>query len=279
MQPPAGVRIVAQAATWLVALTMLLPLAWMVGTALKGDREAIAPGLQLLPAGLPTRWHWENFAEAWRQAGLGDFYANSLIVAVAVTLLSVAHNALAGFAFAKLHFAGRRLTFALTLATMLLPMQVYFIFAYVICGWLGYLDSLQGLTVPFLASAFGIFYMRQSISAVPDSLLAAGRLDGMSDLELFLHVVAPAVAPALGALAIFTFMASWNNFFWPLVVIDSEAHVTLPLAVARLSAGYYVSSWPVQMAAATIITMPTIVVFLIFQRRFTRGLALTGGKG
>ncbi|MHC4991979.1 MAG: carbohydrate ABC transporter permease [Planctomycetota bacterium] len=278
-RPPLAMRLAAHGLVWATAATMLLPLAWMMSTSLKSDREATAPEPTLLPAGPPAQWQWSNYLEAWSQTGLGRFYANSLFVALAVTVLSVAHNALAGFAFAKLRFAGRRVAFGLALGTMLLPMQVYFIFAYVICGWLGYLDSLQGLIVPFLASAFGIFYMRQAITSVPDSLLAAGRIDGMSDLELFLFVVAPVVRPALAALAVFTFMASWNNFFWPLIVIDSEAHVTLPLAVARLSAGYYVSSWPGQMAAATIITVPTILVFLLFQRSFTRGLALTGAKG
>jgi len=278
-RPPWPFRLLVHVVVYATALTMVIPLAWMISTSLKTDQQAISTDITFLPDGGPAAWQWLNYAEAWRQAGLGKFYINSLIVATVVMLLSVLHNALAGFAFAKLRFAGRRLTFTLTIATMLLPMQVYFIFAYVICGWLGYVDSLQALIVPFLAGAFGIFYMRQSIAGVPDSLLDAGRIDGFSDFELFTDVILPSIRPALGALAIFTFMASWNNFFWPLIVIDSERHVTLPLAVARLSAGYYVSSWPVQMAAATIITVPTILVFLAFQRNFVRGLALTGGKG
>lgn len=279
MRPRWPIRLLVHIVTYAAALTMLVPLAWMITTSLKTDQQAISADITLLPPGAPGSWQWSNYVTAWKDARLGEFYMNSVIVAVVTTALSVIHNALAGFAFAKLRFAGRRLTFALTIATMLLPMQVYFIFAYVICGWLGYVDHLQALIVPFLASAFGIFYMRQSIAAVPDSLLDAGRIDGFTDFELFMNIILPGIRPAVGALAIFTFMWSWNNFFWPLIVIDSEAHVTLPLAVARLSAGYYVSSWPVQMAAATIITLPTIIVFLIFQRSFVRGLALTGGKG
>jgi multiple sugar transport system permease protein len=279
MRPAWPVRLIVHIVTYAAAFTMLVPFAWMISTSLKTQREAISSDITLLPTGSPLDWQWGNYLTAWREAGLGDFYMNSIIVALAVTVLSVAFNALAGFAFAKLRFGGRRLTFALTIATMLLPMQVYFLFAYVICGWLGFVDNLQSLIVPFLASAFGIFYMRQSIAGVPDSLLDAGRIDGFTDFELFVNIVAPAIRPAIGALAIFTFMASWNNFFWPLIVIDSDEHVTLPLAVARLAAGYYVPSWPVQMAAATIITVPTIIVFLLFQRSFVRGLALTGGKG
>ncbi|MDY7109745.1 MAG: carbohydrate ABC transporter permease [Planctomycetota bacterium] len=279
MRPPWPLRLLAHAITYAAALTMLLPLAWMITTSLKTDAQAIAADITLLPPGAPGSWQWSNYVTAWEDARLGEFYLNSIIVAVVTTVLSVLHNALAGFVFAKLRFSGRRITFALTIATMLLPMQVYFIFAYLICGWLGYVDHLHALIVPFLATAFGIFYMRQSIAAVPDSLLDAGRIDGFTDFELFVNIVLPCIRPAIGALAIFTFMWSWNNFFWPLIVIDSEEHVTLPLAVARLSAGYYVSSWPVQMAAATIITVPTIIVFLLFQRSFVRGLALTGGKG
>ncbi len=279
MRPPWYLRLAAHLAVYATALTMLAPLAWMISTSLKTDREAVGGEITLLPSGPPTDWQWGNYLDAWRDAGLGDFYWNSIVVAVVVTVLSVVYNAMAGFAFAKLRFVGRRVTFAVTIATMLLPMQVYFIFAYVICGRLGYVDHLHALIVPFLASAFGIFFMRQSIAAVPNNLLDAGRIDGFTDFELFTTVVIPTVRPAIGALAIFTFMASWNNFFWPLIVIDSEEYVTLPLAVARLSAGYYVPSWPVQMAAATIITVPTILVFLIFQRSFIRGLSLTGGKG
>ncbi len=281
--PPWVARLCVHCVVYALGLTMLLPFAWMIVTSLKTRAAAIgAP--TWLPSGWPWDWPWQsgasvawhNYTEAWRVARLGQFYQNSLLVAVVVTVLSLAHNALAGFAFAKLRFAGRRVTFAVLLATMMLPYQVYFIFAYMLCVWLGYVDRFQALIVPFLASAFGIFYLRQAIAGVPDALLDAGRVDGLTDFELFWHVVVPIVRPALGALAIFTFMGSWNSFFWPLVVVDSYRCYTLPLAVAELASGMYVDSWPVQMAAATIITLPMILVFVVFQRGFVRGIALTG---
>ncbi len=272
-------RLVLHVIVYLVALTMLLPFAWMVSTSLKTNAEAIDPEVKLLPAGSLLDWQWGNYAEAWRTANLGDFYRNSIVVAAVITLLAGAHNALAGFAFAKLRFAGRRITFALLLASMMLPYQVYFIFAYIICGWLGYIDNFQALIVPFLASAFGMFYMRQTIVSIPDDLIDAARIDGFSDFDIFLFIITPAVKPAIAALAIFTFMNSWNNFFWPLIVIDSNEMYTLPLAVRALAGQYYTDSWPVQMAAATIITLPIIVVFLIFQRAFVQGITLTGVKG
>lgn len=278
-RPPLIARFGAQLIVWICAATMLLPFLWMISTSLKTRREAIASEPTLLPLGLPGNWQWGNYAEAWQIAQLGDFYVNSLIVALVTTLLAGAHNALAGFAFAKLRFAGRRTLFAALLITMMLPFQVYFIFAYIICGRLGYIDNYQALIVPFLATAFGIFYMRQAIESVPDDLLHAGRIDGMSDFGLFWHLVLPSIRQGVAALAIFTFMGSWNSFFWPLIVIDSNEMFTLPLAVNALAGQYYTDSWPVQMAAATIITAPVIIVFLIFQRAFVEGITLTGVKG
>ncbi|MBN1513551.1 MAG: carbohydrate ABC transporter permease [Phycisphaerae bacterium] len=272
-------RLLVHLVAYALAFTMLVPFGWMVLTSLKTRSGAIAVPLRWFPEGWPWQWQWGNYLEAWKVAELGRFYLNSIIVAVAITVLAGAHNALAGFAFCKLRFAGKRVTFALLMATMMLPYQVYFIFAYVLCTWIGYIDSYQALIVPFLASAFGIFYMRQAVVSVPDSLLDAGRMDGMTDFELFWYIVLPAVRPAVAALAIFTFMFGWNNFFWPLIVIDTSDHVTLPLAVQALATGLYVDSWPVQMAAATIITVPILVVFLIFQRRFVEGITLTGVKG
>lgn len=279
-KPAWPIRAAVHAMVYILAATMLVPFAWMCSTSLKTDAEAIdVQQIALLPAGSVSEWKWGNYLEAWRLAELGDVYLNSLIVAVVVTVLSVLHNALAGFAFAKLRMTAKRSVFIAMLMTMMLPYQVYFLFAYVLCGWLGYVDHLHALIVPFLASAFGIFYMRQSIITVSNGLLDAGRVDGLTNFELFWHVVLPSIKPAVGALAIFTFMASWNNFFWPLIVIDSQDNFTLPLSVAALSSGLYVQSWPVQMAAATLITLPTIVVFIIFQRVFVQGLALTGMKG
>ena len=275
-RPNVLVMVLAHAAVWGLALTMLAPFAWMVVTSLKTDGEAqdaVTWGTLL-----PDVPQWGNYGRAMREAELGRFYLNSTIVAVVTMVVAVAHNALAGYAFAKLRFAGKRILFAAMLLTMMLPAQVFFIFAYVIAGRLGYVDNLQAMIVPFLASGFGIFYLRQAISSVPDALLEAGRLDGMREIDLFWVVARPIVWPAISALAIFTFVNSWNNFFWPLIVIDSEEHKTLPLAIADLSAGLYVQSWPVQMAAATILVAPLVIVFFLLQRAFVRGVALTGMK-
>lgn len=269
-------RWLAHLVVYLVALIMLVPFAWMVLTSLKTQTEAAAAvSWSTL---LPKAAQWSNYVDAVESAQLDRFYLNSFIAAASLTLLGVAHNALAGFAFAKMRFVGRTVLFWLALSTMMLPIQVFFIFAYVIVEKLGFVDSLRALIIPFIASGFGIYYMRQAIKGVPDSLIEAGRLDGMGDFELFWTVVRPSAWASMAALGIFTFMFSWNNFFWPLIAIDSVKHKTLPLAVADLSAGLYTHSWPVQMAAATIMTLPLIVVFLIAQRAFVRGITLTGIK-
>lgn len=274
--PSAPFRWAVHAAIYAAAATMVIPFLWMVLTSLKTDAEAArTPTFAEL---LPADPQWGNYAEAVRAADLELYYMNSIIVAVVTTVLAVFHNALAGYAFAKLRFAGKRVLFGLTLATMLLPLQCFFIFAYLICRSLGFIDSLQAMIVPFLASGFGIFYMRQAVSTVPDSLLEAGRMDGMGDFDLFWVIVRPIAWPAITALAIFSFMNSWNSFFWPLIIVDSLANKTLPLAVADLASGLYIQSWPVTMAAATILIVPLIVIFFLTQRAFVRGVALTGIK-
>lgn len=275
-QPSLIVRLLAQGAVWAVALSMVAPFAWMVVTSLKGDAEATRP--PTLGTLLPATAQWGNYLRAFREAELGQFYANSIIVGVITTVLAVSHNALAGYAFAKLRFRGKRVLFGVVLATMMLPLTVSFVFAYLLCQWFGYVNNFQAMIVPFLASGFGVFYMRQVIAAIPESLLEAGRLDGMGDFEVFWTIVVPMAWPGVTALAIFSFTNSWNAFFWPLIAVDSPRYKTLPLAIADLSAGLYVQSWPVQMAAATILVLPLIVLFFFAQRYLVRGVALAGMK-
>lgn len=272
--PPRPVRIAVHVAVYTAALTMLLPFLWMVATSLKTDQEALSGSISLWP----SSWKFSNYAEAVRSAALHRYYINSIVVSVVTTALAGAYNALAGFALAKMRFTGRNAALGLCLVTMMLPVTVFFIFAYQVCAWMGFINNYQGLIIPFLASGFGIYYMRQAIHAVPDSLLEAGRIDGMRNIDVFHHIVVPAVWPAVAALGIVTFINSWNSFFWPLIVVDSDRMKTLPLAVAELASGQYVQSWPVRMAAATILTAPLIVIFLIFQRAFIRGVTLSGVK-
>lgn len=258
-----------------MALSMLLPFLWMLSASLKTNDEVFL----WPPTLLPRSWEFKNYVLAWEVAHIGRYFMNSLIVTTVVTFLSLFFNTLAGYCFAKLRFTGRDRLFLGLLATMMLPQQVAIIFTYLFIARLGYAGTYQCLIVPGLASAFGIFYMRQSIQSVPDDLIDAARVDGLTPFEIFLSVILPLIRPALSALGILTFLGSWNSFFWPLIVVDSAELKTLPLAVADLSAGQVVQSWPILMAAATLIITPSLLVFLVFQRQFIRGIAMTGLKG
>ncbi len=273
-EPHPTVKALIHVACYGAALTMLLPFLWMISASLKTNSEVFAWPPNLLPR-TPV---FQNYATAWNEAHIGRYFLNSLVVSGVITTVSLFFNALAGFAFAKLRFPGRDRIFVGLLATMMLPMQVSVIFAYLIIVKLGYAGTYQALILPGLAGAFGIFYMRQSVAAVPNDLIDAGRIDGLTDFEIFLAVVLPLIRPAVAALAIFTFVGSWNSFFWPLIVVDTPELKTLPLGVAELSSGQVVQSWPILMAGATMVVLPMIVVFLLFQRQFIRGIAMTGLK-
>lgn len=273
--PHPALKVLIHLVCYLVALTMLMPFLWMLSASLKTNQEVF----QWPPTLIPKTWVFKNYVLAWREAEIGRYFLNSTVVAITVTTVSLFFNALAGYTFAKLRFPGRDPLFFGLLCTMMLPAQVAVIFTYILIVKLGYAGTYQSLILPGLAGAFGIFYMRQAIHSIPNDLVEAARVDGMREFEIFLAVVLPLIRPALAALAIFTFLGAWNSFFWPLIVVDTPELKTLPLAIADLSGGQVVQSWPILMAAGTMIILPTIIVFIIFQRQFIEGIALTGMKG
>ena len=257
-----------------LALTMLFPFVWMVSTSLKPEGEVFAWPPRLLP------WppHCANYREAWAIAPFGRYFFNTALVALTVTGASLLLNSLAAYAFARLRFPGRDLLFLLLLATMMIPFQVTMIPTFLILERLGWLDSYLGLTVPGFAGAFGIFMLRQFMLAIPEELLDAGRIDGCSEYRVYRQIVLPLCKPALATLATFTFMGAWNDFILPLMVVKSDEMRTLTLAVAALSSGLYVMSFPLMMAAATFVILPVLVAFLLAQRFFTRSIVLGGFK-
>jgi multiple sugar transport system permease protein len=257
-----------------LALTMLFPFLWMVSTSLKPETEVFNWPPKLLP--WPPRW--ANYSDAWRIAPFGRYFFNTAFVAVSVTAVSLLLNSLAAYAFARLRFPGRDAVFMLLLATMMIPFQVTMIPTFLILHRLGWLDSYLGLMVPGFAGAFGIFMLRQFMLGIPEDLLDAARIDGGTELTVYARVVLPLTRPALATLATFTFMGAWNDFILPLMVVKSDEMRTLTLAVAALSTGFYVMSWPLMMAAATFVILPVMVAFLFAQRYFTRSIVLGGFK-
>jgi multiple sugar transport system permease protein len=267
-------RLLVHLALYALAFAMLFPFLWMISTSLKTEDEVFAWPPRLLP------WppQWSNYAEAWAIAPFGRYFFNTIVVAVSTTAVSLFLNSLAAYAFARLRFRGRDALFMLLLATMMIPFQVTMIPTFLILEQLGWLDSYLGLTVPGFAGAFGIFMLRQFMLSIPEDLLDAGRIDGCSEFRIFGQIVLPLTKPALATLGIFTFMGAWNDFILPLIVVKSDEMRTLTLAVAALSSGLYVMSFPLMMAAATFVILPVLAAFLFAQRFFTRSIVLGGFK-
>jgi multiple sugar transport system permease protein len=257
-----------------LALSMVFPFVWMVSTSLKPESEVFGWPPQLL------RWppDWSNYPAAWEIAPFGRYFLNTAFVAVTVTGVSLFLNSMAAYAFSRLRFRGRDALFLVFLATMMIPFQATMIPTFLILKKLGWLDSYLGLTVPGFAGAFGIFMLRQFMLGIPEELLDAARIDGCTEFHVYRRIVLPLSRPALATLATFTFMGSWNDFILPLMVVKSDELRTLTLAVAALSSGLYVMSFPLMMAAATFVILPVLAVFLFAQRFFTRSIAMAGFK-
>jgi multiple sugar transport system permease protein len=256
------------------ALLMLAPLLWMVFASFMSLKEI----LSIPPVLIPGEINFGNYKEVFSQIPFFRFFCNSVIVAV-ITIISVLlTSALGGYAFAKFDFPGKKILFLLVLGTMMIPFQVRMIPLYVMLHNWGWTDSYKGLIIPGLVEAFGIFLMRQFMQSIPNDLLDAARIDGASEPYIFFRIVLPLTGPALSALTIFTLIGNWESFLWPMIVTNSERLYTLPIGLAMFS-GRYISHTEIQMAAATLTVLPLVVAFLILQKKFIQGVALTGLKG
>ena len=258
------------------AAVMMLPFAWMILSSLMSAREVMARPITWFPSAL----RFGNYSALADAIPLGRMYLNSTVVTVAATLGILLTSSLAGYGFAKFRFPGRDLLFVLVLATLMIPFFVVLIPVFYIVSKLGWVDTYPGLIVPNLVTAFGIFLMRQYMLSLPDELLDAARVDGESEFGIYWRHVLPLSTPALGALGILAFVFHWNNFLWPLVVARSEEMWTIPVGLNSLRV--YASSPELinlQMAGAALAILPVVLVFLLLQRYFIQGIALTGMKG
>lgn len=254
-------------------LAMMAPLIWMVLASFKTLPEI----LKVPPTLLPGSIRFDNYVTVFRDTEFVRYFFNSVLVS-GITVVSVlVTSSMAGYAFAKFEFAGSKVLFVLVLATLMIPFQVRVIPLYVLASDLNLLDSYAGLVLPGLVDAFGIFLMRQYLQSIPSELLDAARVDGASELKIFVKIVLPLAKPALSALAIFTLVTSWESFLWPLLVVSSPEKFTLPLGLAQFS-GRFITRVDLQMAASALTILPLLVVFLIMQRRFIEGMATAGMK-
>ena len=259
-----------------LAAVWLLPLVWIAVTALKPAAEIIRLPIRWFPVDPTTH----NFAVALttnRTAPISRAFLNSTIVAVSETVLTLALDAMAGYALARLEFPGRRLVFGVVVASIMVPFQVTLVPLYLMFQQAGWLNTYQALVFPGLSRAFGVFLMRQFFLTLPRDLSDAARIDGASPLAIFTRIALPLVRPALAALGIFTFLRSWNEFTWPLIAISRNDMMTLPVALSRLLGSFFVE-YGIVMAGATVAAMPLIIVFFLAQRQIIQGVALTGMK-
>ena len=258
-----------------IALAMLLPLLWLVSTAFKSPEENIfAFPPQFIPAA-PTL---NNFITVWQQNPFGQYFANSIIVAVLTVGLNLLFCSLAAYPLARLKFRGRQLLFALIVATILIPFQIVMIPLYVLAVQLGLRNTYLGLIFPFIASAFGIFLMRQAFLGVPKELEEAARIDGCSELGIWWNVMISSTRPALVTLAIFVFIGAWSDFLWPLILLDRPEYYTLPLGVAKL-AGSFSLDWRLIAAGSVISILPVLIFFVVMQRYIVPTESGSGLKG
>jgi len=258
-----------------IALAMLLPLLWLVSTAFKSPEENIfAFPPQFIPAA-PTL---NNFITVWQQNPFGQYFVNSIIVAGLTVGLNLLFCSLAAYPLARLKFRGRQFLFALIVATILIPFQIVMIPLYVLAVQLGLRNTYLGLIFPFIASAFGIFLMRQAFLGVPKELEEAARIDGCSELGIWWNVMISSTRPALVTLAIFVFIGAWSDFLWPLILLDRPEYYTLPLGVAKL-AGSFSLDWRLIAAGSVISILPVLIFFVVMQRYIVPTESGSGLKG
>jgi len=256
------------------AVVVILPFLYMMASSL----ETIAQIGALTPQFWPNPPQWDNYTQVWQQLPIGRYFVNSLAVAGLTTLGQVITSSLAAYAFARLRFRGRSLLFTFYLGTLIIPSQVTLIPNYILIRLLHWHNTYAGLIVPFVVSVFSTFLLRQFFLAIPLDLEEAARIDGASHLRIYSQIILPLAKPALATVVIFAFLGSWNNFLWPLVVIDSPSLTTVPLSIVAFQ-GQFITNWNLLMAAATMALAPVLIVYLLAQRYFVEGIALSGQGG
>lgn len=253
---------------------MLAPFGWQFLTSVKTLSESTA----IPPSFLPSEWRWSNYAQVFSVVPFGDMYVNTIAYAVLRTAGQLLLCSAAAFAFARLRFRGRSFLFALCLSALMVPPELFILSQYEIMQGLGWLNTLQALFLPTVFSAFGTFLLRQFFATIPEEIEEAARLDGAGTFAIYSRIFLPLAKPGLTALAILTVIAAWSDLMWPLVVNTDPTKMTLAVGLASLQ-GQQTTDYPVLMAAALLASAPLVAVFVVMQRRFVEGIAMTGTKG
>lgn len=256
------------------AVFALGPLVWMVSASFMQSGQATTLPPRLLPHPVTL----DQYRLLFARLAMSRYFLNSLLISTLVTVLSLLVNGMAGYAFAKLRFRGRERLFGAMLGLLVIPAQVTMLPLFLMLKGMGLVNTYLGVIIPGLASVFGIFLIRQYALSIPDELLDAARVDGASEWRIFRSIVLPVLVPILVTLGIFTFMATWNDFLWPLIVLSDDRHYTLPVALASLS-GEHVQDVELMMAGAVVTVLPVMVIFLFLQRYYLQGILMGSVKG
>ncbi|QBD74599.1 carbohydrate ABC transporter permease [Ktedonosporobacter rubrisoli] len=266
---------------WVYALLSLglilvgAPFIWMLFGSVKTEAELT----RIPPTWFPQAPTWDNYVKLFSLLNFPTYVVNSVLITLAVTVLNLLFCSMLGYALAKLKFRGKHILFLLVLGTLMVPGAVTLVPLFVLMSKLHLVNSLSAVILPEAAASMGVFLMRQFMMDIPDELLDAGRVDGASELFIYSRLVLPLSGPALATLAILTFLSSWNDFLWPLIVLTSDQKYNLPVALATFAVGQHTSDTGLLMAGAVIVVIPVIAVFLLLQRYFTQGIVMTGLKG
>jgi multiple sugar transport system permease protein len=256
------------------SIIMLLPFLWMLSTSFKEPKAVFGLQLQLIPNPVVT----DNYKRIFEVLPFSRFYWNSIITSASVTILQLVTCSFAGYAFARLRFPGRDTLFLGYLATLMIPGQVTIIPNFILLRILGWIDTYQALILPNAFSAFGTFLLRQFFSTLPADLEDAAKIDGCSYFGIYRHVILPLSKPALSSLTVFTWLGQWNSFIWPLIVINSVEMNTLTVGLRTLQ-GQYNTQWTLLMSGSVLALLPVLILFVLAQRTFISGMALSGMGG
>ncbi len=255
------------------AFLTILPFIWMLGASLMHNGQAsVFP-----PRFIPPHATLFQYITLFKSMNLGRYFFNSFVIALSVTGVSLLFNSLAGFAFAKYTFRGQKVIFSVLISSMIIPGQVTMLPVFLLLNKLGLLNTYFGIIFPAMASVFGIFLFRQYLLGIPDSLIDAARIDGAGDFLIYRKIILPLSAPILVTLALFTFMGTWNDFLWPLIVMTDDTMYTLPVAIASLSQEY-IRNVELMMAGSVITIVPIVIVFMALQKYYLKGIFVGGIK-
>ena len=262
----------------IVAGMMVVPFMWMVTTSFKTPGTEFAYPPQILPTELNT----QNYVTLFNNLPFGRYLINTLVITLLTVVGQLLICSLAAYGFARLNFMGRDTIFVLYLTTMMIPFQITLIPLYLIITQLGWVNTYQGLIVPGISSAFGIFLLRQSFLNIPRDYQDAARIDGASEWMIFARIFLPLNGPTLATLGVFAFMGTWTDLLWPLLIARSEEMRTLELGLAYFNArpnAFLQPNWPLLMAGSVVVMLPVLIVYIVAQRYFIQGIALSGVKG